>query len=135
MLRVRGTLRGRGLPRIAAALVVVLAAGLSLAYARTGKPVVVIERPGQCVEATEVMRRDHMKFLLHQRERTMREGIRTRAHSLAGCVECHASAKTGSVLGEQGFCESCHRYASVKLDCFECHASKPERVSARSVSK
>jgi len=117
--------------RLAAALVVVIAAGLSLAYARTDKPVVVIERPGQCVEATEVMRRDHMKFLLHQRERTMREGIRTKAHSLAGCVECHASTKTGSVLGEQGFCESCHRYASVKLDCFECHASKPERVAAR----
>ena len=61
----------------------------------------------------------------------VREGVRTKPHSLAGCVECHASTKTGSVLGEQGFCESCHRYASVKLDCFECHASKPERVSAR----
>ena len=121
--------------RLAAALLVVIAAGLSLAYARTDKPVVVIERPGQCVEATDVMRRDHMKFLLHQRERTMREGIRTKAHSLAGCVECHASAKTGSVLGEQGFCESCHRYASVKLDCFECHASKPERVSAKAIAR
>jgi [DsrC]-trisulfide reductase subunit J len=117
--------------RLAAALLVVLAAGLSLAYARTDKPVVVIERPGQCVEATEVMRRDHMKFLLHQRDRTMREGIRTRQHSLAGCVECHASKKTGSVLGEQGFCESCHRYASVKLDCFECHSAKPGRLSAQ----
>ena len=121
--------------RLAAALLVVIAAGLSLAYARTDKPVVVIERPGQCVEATDVMRRDHMKFLLHQRERTMREGIRTKAHSLAGCVECHASAKTGSVLGEQGFCESCHRYASVKLDCFECHASRPERVSAKAIAR
>jgi len=117
--------------RFAAALLVVIAAGLSLAYARTDKPVVVIERPGQCVEATEVMRRDHMKLLLHQRDRTMREGIRTSKHSLAACVECHASTKTGSVLGEQGFCESCHRYASVKLDCFECHAAKPERVSAQ----
>jgi hypothetical protein len=117
--------------RLAAALLVVLAAGLSLAYARTDKPVVVIERPGQCVEATEVMRRDHMKFLLHQRDRTMREGIRTPKYSLAGCVECHASTKTGSVLGEQGFCEGCHRYASVKLDCFECHAAKPQRLSAQ----
>ena len=121
--------------RLAAALLVVIAAGLSLAYARTDKPVVVIERPGQCVEATEVMRRDHMKFLLHQRDRTMREGIRTRQHSLAACVECHASTKTGSVLGEQGFCESCHSYASVKLDCFECHASKPERTALKAASK
>ena len=117
--------------RLAAALLVVLVAGFSLAYARTDKPVVGIERPGQCVEATEVMRRDHMKFLLHQRDRTMREGIRTPKYSLAACVECHASRKTGSVLGEQGFCEGCHRYASVKLDCFECHAAKPERLSAQ----
>jgi hypothetical protein len=131
------TLRGRAALRVASALLVVLAAGASLSawvsvvHARAPKPVVTIERPGQCVEATEVMRRDHMKLLLHQRDRTMREGVRTKPHSLAGCVECHASTKTGSVLGEQGFCESCHRYASVKLDCFECHASKPERVSAK----
>jgi hypothetical protein len=83
------------------------------------------------VEATEVMRRDHMKLLLHQRDRTMREGIRTRQHSLAGCVECHASKKTGSVLGEGGFCQGCHSYAGVKLDCFECHAAKPGRLSAQ----
>jgi hypothetical protein len=133
----RGTLRARGALGVAAAVLAVAAAGASLAawvsvvHARAPKPVVVVERPGQCVEATDVMRRDHMKLLLHQRDRTMREGIRTKPHSLAGCVECHASTKTGSVLGEQGFCESCHRYASVKLDCFECHASKPERVSAK----
>jgi hypothetical protein len=133
----RTTLRGRKPLRVASALLVVLAAGASLAvwasvvHARAPKPVVTIERPGQCVEATDVMRRDHMKLLLHQRDRTMREGVRTKPHSLAGCVECHASTKTGSVLGEQGFCESCHRYASVKLDCFECHAAKPERVSAK----
>ena len=137
----REALRGRGALRAASALLVVLAAGaslaagFSLAHARAPKPVVAIERPGQCVEATEVMRRDHMKFLLHQRDRTMREGVRTKPHSLAGCVECHASTKTGSVLGEQGFCESCLRYASVKLDCFECHASKPERVSAKATSR
>jgi hypothetical protein len=133
----RAAQRGRGAFGAAAVLLAVLAAGASLAvwasvvHARAPKPVVLVERPGQCVEATEVMRRDHMKLLLHQRDRTMREGIRTKPHSLAGCVECHASTKTGSVLGEQGFCESCHRYASVQLDCFECHASKPERTSAK----
>ena len=26
-----------------------------------------------------------------------------------------------SVLGANGFCASCHAYAAVKLDCFECH--------------
>ena len=112
------------------AFAAVLVAGLALAAGRTAKPAVVIERPGACVEATEVMRRDHMKLLMHQRDRTMREGIRTKPHSLAGCVECHASRKTGSVLGEQGFCQSCHAYAGVTLDCFECHASKPRAQAA-----
>jgi hypothetical protein len=112
-----------------------VAAIASLAWAagasRVAKPVVQFEKPGQCVEATEVMRRDHMKLLMHQRDRTMREGIRTRPHSLAGCVECHASAKTGSVLGAEGFCQSCHAYAGVKLDCFECHASRATPASAK----
>lgn len=112
-----------------------LAAIVSLAWAagasRVARPVVQIDKPGQCVEATAVMRRDHMKLLMHQRDRTMREGVRTRPHSLAGCVECHASAKTGSVLGAEGFCESCHAYAGVKLDCFECHASKAAAASAK----
>ncbi|OFZ97216.1 MAG: hypothetical protein A2Z64_05780 [Betaproteobacteria bacterium RIFCSPLOWO2_02_67_12] len=112
------------------AFAAVLVAGLALAAGRTAKPAVVIERPGACVEATEVMRRDHMKLLMHQRDRTMREGIRTKPHSLAGCVECHASRKTGSVLGEQGFCQSCHAYAGVTLDCFECHAAKPRAQAA-----
>jgi hypothetical protein len=124
-------LRRQGTRSVALALLIALAAAHAAATDRVAKPVVSIEKPGQCVEATELMRRDHMKFLLHQRDRTMREGVRTRSHSLTGCVECHASAKTGSVLGEQGFCQSCHAYASVKLDCFECHASKPERTAAR----
>ena len=118
--------------RAALALVLSLAAGIAPAAgdARVARPVVTIERPGKCVEATDVMRRDHMKLLMHQRDRTMREGVRTKPHSLAGCVECHASSKTGSVLGPEGFCQSCHAYAGVQLDCFECHASKPGTASA-----
>ena len=107
------------------------AAGADAPGGRVPRPVVKIERPGACVEPTAVIRRDHMKLLMHQRDRTLRQGIREARHSLKNCVECHASASTGSVLGRDGFCESCHRYASVKLDCFECHASKTERVSAK----
>jgi hypothetical protein len=29
------------------------------------------------------------------------------------------------VLGKDHFCQSCHNYAAVKIDCFECHSSKP----------
>jgi len=82
-----------------------------------------IDKGDKCVEPTEVMRRDHMKFILHQRDKTMHEGIRTTRHSLTNCVDCHADTKTGSVLGKEGFCESCHAYAAVKIDCFECHSS------------
>jgi len=83
----------------------------------------------QCVEATDVMRRDHMKFILHQRDKTVHDGIRTTKHSFKNCVDCHADTKTGSVLGKDGFWESCHTYAAVKLDCFECHSALRETAS------
>ena len=75
------------------------------------------------------MRRDHMNLLMHQRDRTVRDGVRTRQFSLKACVECHAGVKTGSVLGKDGFCQSCHVYAGVKLDCFECHASRSQSTA------
>jgi hypothetical protein len=124
--------------RIAIAAVVlaaIAAAGWAAGSSRVARPVVSIEKPGKCVEATEVMRRDHMRLLAHQRDRTMREGVRTKSHSLTSCVECHASAKTGSVLGADGFCQSCHAYAGVTLDCFECHASKPVQVAQKAASQ
>ena len=96
---------------------------------RVPKPVIDIARPGRCVEDTAIMRREHPDMLKHQRDLTVHEGIRTKAHSLKECVQCHASVKTGSVLGEKGFCQSCHEYASVKIDCFNCHASKPKRIA------
>ncbi len=80
----------------------------------------------KCVEDTQFMRRNHMDLLKHQRNETMRKGIRTTRHSLKQCVECHASEKTGSVAAsKEDFCAACHSYASVKLDCWDCHATKP----------
>ena len=97
---------------------------------RTAKPVIEIANPGKCVAPVDEMRRNHMDMLKHQRDRTLRSGIRGEPASLNACIECHASKKTGSVLGatESGkgsnFCESCHSYVAVKLDCFECHQPK-----------
>ncbi len=88
---------------------------------RTPLPAIEIANPGQCVEPKDVIRRDHMKFLRHQRDLTMHEGIRTKKYSLNECVSCHASKKTGSVLGEGGFCQNCHDYAAVRPDCWDCH--------------
>jgi hypothetical protein len=122
-----GALAGRSARAIC--LAALLLPALAFASDRVPKPVINIEKPGRCVEDTATMRREHPDMLRHQRDQTMREGIRTRKHSLKECVECHSSAKTGSVLGEKGFCQSCHDYASVRPDCFSCHASKPKFAS------
>ena len=114
--------------RIAAAL---LAAVLTVA-AHADAPRIKIERGEACVAPTAEMRRDHMKMLLHQRDLTVHEGLREPRFSLKNCINCHASRETGSVLGHDGFCSSCHEYAAVSIDCFECHSPlREKRVSAR----
>jgi hypothetical protein len=96
---------------------------------RVALPVVSITQGEKCVEPTDEMRRNHMKKIMHQRDRTMHDGIRTTQHSLKNCVNCHADPKTNSVLGKDGFCSSCHRYAAVTIDCFECHTDKRETAA------
>ena len=90
-------------------------------------PVVKTYKGDKCVEPTEEMRRNHMKKILHQRDETMHKGIRTQKYSLKNCVDCHADPKTNSVLGKDGFCESCHAYAAIGIDCFSCHSASPEK--------
>ncbi|HMM47126.1 MAG TPA: hypothetical protein PKC12_04010 [Thiobacillaceae bacterium] len=96
------------------------------------KPVISKALKGdQCVEDTAYMRRNHMKVLKHHRDETVLKGIRTRNHSLKGCIDCHASEETGSVAAaKDDFCVSCHSYASVKIDCFDCHSTKPQGPAA-----
>jgi hypothetical protein len=86
----------------------------------------------KCVEPTEFMKRNHMKLILHQRDKTVHQGIRTVKYSLKNCIYCHATPTrenpaVRSVLGEGHFCQSCHAYNAVKIDCFECHSSKPSK--------
>jgi hypothetical protein len=92
------------------------------------KPVITKAVKGeQCVEDTTIMRRNHMKLLNHHRDETVLEGVRTKKHSLKECINCHASEKTGSVATDkEDFCVSCHSYAAVKIDCFDCHSTKPQ---------
>ena len=98
---------------------------------RTPKPTIVIEKGDKCVEDEDFMRKNHMKLLKHQRDETMHKGIRTEKYSLQNCINCHASSKNNSVLGSnENFCQSCHTYAAVKLDCWDCHASKPKQKAA-----
>ena len=120
----------------------IMAAALALAgFADAGEtrarrvpvPVVKIEKGEACVAPVAEMRRDHMNMLLHQRDRTMHLGLREPRFSLKGCIDCHAGRETGSVLGKDGFCSSCHAYASVSMDCFECHT--PLRQSRAAASR
>ncbi len=134
-----GGVTGTGVRQRMALLALLVAfAGAAFADAADGagasrvpKPGVAAAAGGKCVEDTAFMRRNHMTLLLHQRDRTVHEGIRTTRHSLANCVTCHADPKTGRVTGSKdAFCEGCHSYAAVKLDCFECHADRPAAVAA-----
>jgi hypothetical protein len=85
----------------------------------------------QCVEPNDVMRRNHMEFLDHHRDKTVIEGVRTKKYSLKECINCHASETTGSVAAaKDDFCVSCHSYAAVKIDCFDCHSTKPQGSAA-----
>lgn len=84
---------------------------------------------GQCVRDTSWMRRNHMDLLQHDRDTTVREGIRTVDGSLSECVACHANkGDTGGyapVNSSDEFCAGCHEYTSVSLTCFQCHSTVP----------
>ena len=105
------------------------------ASAEVPVPVIPKAKGEKCVEPTKVMRKNHMKFILHQRDETMRKGIRTTKYSLKECIECHnapdANGKVANVDTPNHFCSSCHTYSAVKIDCFECHADKPANTQYR----
>lgn len=84
----------------------------------------------RCVEPTALMRRNHMDLLTHQRDQTVHLGLRSGKHSLVECVACHAERDgNGGFLpinAEGQFCQGCHAAAAVDIDCFECHATRPD---------
>ena len=117
-------------------------AGLVLLFPVKGSaetPLPVIHEPEgegvECVEPEDVMRRNHMNFILHQRDETMHEGIRTSKYSLAECIDCHVqpdeNGHIASVDEKEHFCNACHQYAAVNIDCFECHADRPQKFIKR----
>ena len=111
------------------------ATGLAFAQGTQGRglqPLVEKAQGGQCVDDPAFMRRNHMTLLKHQRDDTMHGGVRAGKYSLKACVACHASQVSQSVSAEKGdFCQSCHTFAAVKIDCFECHANKPPSNGAQ----
>lgn len=132
-----------GLRRLLIALVAVLCTALpaltGVALAGDGPlPLIPKGKGERCVEDTAFMRRHHMELLKHQRDETMHRGIRTTQYSLQQCITCHvvdgAEGKPLTIADSKHFCNSCHSYAAVSVDCFACHASTPsgaaQRVSA-----
>ncbi len=89
----------------------------------------------KCIQPEDVMRREHMNYILHERNETMHEGIRDEPESLANCINCHVEPnKNGEIAGietDQHFCNACHQYAAVQIDCFQCHADRPQKYIKR----
>ncbi len=92
-------------------------------------PVITKGKGDRCVADTDVIRREHARLLVHQRDETVRLGIRGGKFSLKECVACHAVPDANgvpiSVNAPKQFCRACHDFTAVKITCFECHASRP----------
>ncbi len=90
-----------------------------------------------CVEPVEIMRRRHFDFILDHRDRTVIQGIRTKQYSLIGCIDCHITpdeqGKYARYSEDTHFCASCHQFAAVTIDCFQCHADRPKEAIRKAV--
>ncbi len=101
---------------------------------RVPHPEIAPGKGEQCVAETGFMRRNHMDLLVHQRDETVQLGIRGKRFSLRECIACHAVPGPGgtpvSAASPKHFCRACHDYVAVRIDCFECHASRPDKLAA-----
>lgn len=125
----------RGLQRLTFALLGLLAIGLVACDAGVPQPNLAPAKAkaAQCVEPTADIRKNHMAYLNVHRDKTVIEGIRSTKHSLNECINCHVAPtrEDGSAVHytdekKDHFCASCHTYVGVKMDCFQCHADRPE---------
>lgn len=91
-----------------------------------------------CVEPVEIMRKQHFEYVLTHRDETVIEGIRTKKHSLKKCIDCHITANAQGEYARYSqdthFCASCHQYAAVTIDCFQCHADRPEQAIRKAMN-
>jgi hypothetical protein len=111
--------------RLRSGLVALVAFLLSVAANAAGRvpePQFEVDKTTTCVAPRDEIRRTHMDLLKHRRDQTVRAGLRGGKTSLEACIDCHAGKTTGEVTGRpDAFCQACHAYAGVQLDCFECH--------------
>lgn len=94
-------------------------------------PDVAKPKGDKCVAPTAEMRASHFEKILHQRDKTMHQGIRTKTFSFKECINCHVPENTSVRFGDdKHFCSSCHIQAAVTIDCFQCHADRPGNIPA-----
>lgn len=124
-----------GAAGIALAVLALGGAPTAAADGRVPLPTLATPKGDACVAPIDVMRRDHPDLLKAQRDDTMKRGIRDGKFSLTGCIDCHAApdpkAPDPAVRSIEPFCESCHTYAAVKLDCWSCHNPKADETAGK----
>ncbi len=118
---------------VLALLLVILAAPFwhgALAQTHGASPAVPPAKGAHCVRPVAWMIKNHMKLLMQLRYEAVHEGIRHRQESLPGCMNCHVSrlpdGKYPSVTSRKFFCNACHEYVGVRIDCFSCHTNRPD---------
>jgi predicted CXXCH cytochrome family protein len=106
---------------------------------KIAKAVKKFDTEEQAIAHKTDMRKNHMDRLLHKRDQTVHEGIRTPKYSLKACINCHVPAptknKTVTHKDSEHFCVTCHEYVSVQIDCFQCHASHPDKPETANAMK
>jgi|GEM_PF-7134200 len=101
------------------------------------------KKSSECLEAKNWIRRYHMDLLLQHRDQTLRFGVRYQGAnnkpiygSLRACISCHVkkdkqTGKYPRIKEQKHHCAGCHMKAAVRLDCFECHSSKPDKATIK----
>jgi len=112
------------------AIIVITLAPSAVIADKILKPEIAKGKAENCVAEKNFMRRNHMDLLQHDRDKTVHDGDRNIKHSLKQCINCHVveaeDGKAVSASNSKHFCRSCHDYAAVSIDCFQCHNSKPK---------
>ena len=76
----------------------------------------------QCIESKEYMKQYHMQLLQQWRDSAVRHDVTTftasdnKTYDISltdTCLKCHSN--------KSEFCDTCHNYAGVSPNCWECH--------------
>ena len=111
-----------------------LVAAAPAAAGRVPMPKIPAAKGAHCVRPVAWMLKNHMKLLMRLRYQAVHEGIRHRRETLPGCMNCHVSkladGRYPSVHSRKFFCNACHEYVGVRIDCFSCHTNRPDAAYA-----